>query len=328
MAQQSLYERDFYSWTQDQAEQLRTLRDNRLDAEHLAEEVADLGRGQLEKVIGNLRQCLVHLIKAAAQPESPHVYEWIGEAEERESEHGSYEYKRSYGAGIEYGGFFSGLDRWNQNVLEPNNGPTLGANALSSITLAVEASFLENTRLTAFAGFDSPFSSNPSISAIYGGLEPAFAFRSDMWELAIGLGVGAPLAALGTAALALAAVATGLAWSFGLDLGVAAFTGLVVHVYLGIFLVPVLLVHLLSRFHVPTRADFEGRRTAIQTALLVGGVAPVGHLNPLRIWIDPRLLDFDRIWAAAGTPHHVFAIAPGDLQRVTGGVLADFTADA
>jgi hypothetical protein len=112
------------------------------------------------------------------------------EAEERESEHGSYEYKRSYGAGIEYGGFFSGLDRWNQNVLEPNNGPTLGANALSSITLAVEASFLENTRLTAFAGFDSPFSSNPSIGAIYGGLEPAFAFRSDMWELAIGLGVG------------------------------------------------------------------------------------------------------------------------------------------
>ena len=74
-------------------------------------------------------------------------------------------------------------------------------------------------------------------------------------------------------ALAVGAVATGFAWAFGLDLGVLAFTGLVVHAYFGLLLVPVLLVHLASRFHVPRRVDFEGRRTAIQAGLLaVGGV--------------------------------------------------------
>jgi len=73
--------------------------------------------------------------------------------------------------------------------------------------------------------------------------------------------------------LAVAAVATGLAWAFGLDLRVSAFSGLVVHAYLGLLLVPVLLVHLVSRFHVPRDVDFEGRRTAIQAGLLaVGGV--------------------------------------------------------
>jgi len=72
-------------------------------------------------------------------------------------------------------------------------------------------------------------------------------------------------------ALAIAAVATGFAWAFGLDLGVLAFTGLVVHAYFGLLLVPVLLVHLVSRFHVPRSADFEGRRTAIQALVLAGG---------------------------------------------------------
>jgi prolyl-tRNA editing enzyme YbaK/EbsC (Cys-tRNA(Pro) deacylase) len=32
------------------------------------------------------------------------------------------------------------------------------------------------------------------------------------------------------------------------------------------------------------------------------------------------------VWAAAGTPHHIFPVAPGDLVRVTGAVVADFTA--
>jgi hypothetical protein len=113
------------------------------------------------------------------------------QAEKRESEHGSYEYKRSYGAGIEYGGFFTDMGRWNQNLMEPSNAPTFDRTALHSFTLSVEASFLESTRLTAFAGFESAFSDNPGVSAIYGGLEPAFAFRQDQWELSIGMGVGA-----------------------------------------------------------------------------------------------------------------------------------------
>lgn len=62
-----------------------------------------------------------------------------------------------------------------------------------------------------------------------------------------------------------------------------------------------------------------------QTGFVIGGVAPVGHLSPIRAWFDPRLTDFGVVWAAAGTPRHVFAIAPGDLLRVSGAQPADFT---
>jgi len=62
-----------------------------------------------------------------------------------------------------------------------------------------------------------------------------------------------------------------------------------------------------------------------QTGFAIGGVSPVGHLNPIRAWMDPRLLDFDMVWAAAGTPHHVFASDPRFLHLKTGAELADFT---
>ncbi|MDG4648372.1 YbaK/EbsC family protein [Roseibacterium sp. SDUM158017] len=63
-----------------------------------------------------------------------------------------------------------------------------------------------------------------------------------------------------------------------------------------------------------------------QTGFVIGGVAPVGHLNPIRAWFDPRLLAFGTVWAAAGTPRHVFAIPPDALLRLSGAVEADFTA--
>lgn len=71
------------------------------------------------------------------------------------------------------------------------------------------------------------------------------------------------------------------------------------------------------------RADADLVRA--ETGFAIGGVAPVGHLSPVRTWIDPRLLDFAVVWAAAGTPRHIFAIAPVDLVRLTGGIVADFT---
>lgn len=71
------------------------------------------------------------------------------------------------------------------------------------------------------------------------------------------------------------------------------------------------------------KADADLIRT--QTGFAIGGVAPVGHLNPIRAWFDPRLLDFDLVYAAAGTPRHVFAIAPGLLLRLSGAKPADFT---
>ena len=62
-----------------------------------------------------------------------------------------------------------------------------------------------------------------------------------------------------------------------------------------------------------------------QTGFAIGGVAPIGHLNPIRAFLDPRLTEFPSVWAAAGTPHHVFAITPAVLLDLTGAQVADFT---
>ena len=63
-----------------------------------------------------------------------------------------------------------------------------------------------------------------------------------------------------------------------------------------------------------------------ETGFAIGGVAPVGHLTALPVWIDPRLFDFATVWAAAGTPRHIFAIAPPTLERITGARRGCFTA--
>lgn len=62
-----------------------------------------------------------------------------------------------------------------------------------------------------------------------------------------------------------------------------------------------------------------------QTGFAIGGVSPIGHVTPIRAFLDPKLMGFDRVWAAAGTPRHVFEITPQDLLRVSGAQLADFT---
>lgn len=71
-----------------------------------------------------------------------------------------------------------------------------------------------------------------------------------------------------------------------------------------------------------------GRADATQvrnvTGFAIGGVAPVGHLTPLPVWCDRRLLDFAEVWAAAGTPRHIFRIAPADLVRIAPAEVADF----
>lgn len=62
-----------------------------------------------------------------------------------------------------------------------------------------------------------------------------------------------------------------------------------------------------------------------QTGFAIGGVAPVGHLSPIRAFMDPRLAQLPRVWAAAGTPRHVFGIGPADLEQISGAQLSDFT---
>lgn len=71
------------------------------------------------------------------------------------------------------------------------------------------------------------------------------------------------------------------------------------------------------------KADANLIRT--ETGFAIGGVAPVGHLTRIEAWMDPRLQEFDIVWAAAGTPRHVFAISPEDLLRITGAQIAAFT---
>jgi prolyl-tRNA editing enzyme YbaK/EbsC (Cys-tRNA(Pro) deacylase) len=62
-------------------------------------------------------------------------------------------------------------------------------------------------------------------------------------------------------------------------------------------------------------ADFVRQRTGFA----VGGVPPLGHTEPLVTFIDETLLRYERLWAAAGTPHAVFQLTPADLQAMTGG---------
>jgi prolyl-tRNA editing enzyme YbaK/EbsC (Cys-tRNA(Pro) deacylase) len=62
-----------------------------------------------------------------------------------------------------------------------------------------------------------------------------------------------------------------------------------------------------------------------QTGFAIGGVSPIGHINPIRAFVDPRLTDFDEIWAAAGTPNHVFACSHSELVVFCNGQVSDFT---
>ncbi len=66
-------------------------------------------------------------------------------------------------------------------------------------------------------------------------------------------------------------------------------------------------------------ADFVKARTGFS----IGGVSPLGHLQPPVTLIDRELFRFEEIWAAAGHPHGVFRLQPQDLQRLTGAPVAD-----
>jgi prolyl-tRNA editing enzyme YbaK/EbsC (Cys-tRNA(Pro) deacylase) len=65
------------------------------------------------------------------------------------------------------------------------------------------------------------------------------------------------------------------------------------------------------------RADAEFVRA--ETGFAIGGVAPIGHVRPVRTLIDEHLMRWDVIWAAAGHPNTVFRLTPDDLVAMTGG---------
>jgi prolyl-tRNA editing enzyme YbaK/EbsC (Cys-tRNA(Pro) deacylase) len=69
------------------------------------------------------------------------------------------------------------------------------------------------------------------------------------------------------------------------------------------------------------RVDADTVRAA--TGFPIGGVPPFGHATELRVFVDPDLLRYDEVWAAAGTWHDVFPLAPADLVSASSGAVTD-----
>lgn len=69
------------------------------------------------------------------------------------------------------------------------------------------------------------------------------------------------------------------------------------------------------------RADAATVREA--TGFAIGGVPPLAHARPMPVLIDRDLLQYDLVYAAAGTPHAVFPITPDQLVRITGARIVD-----
>src|SRR5574339_554007 len=65
------------------------------------------------------------------------------------------------------------------------------------------------------------------------------------------------------------------------------------------------------------RADADFVRAV--TGFAIGGVPPIGHVQKMETYIDEDFLQFQTIWAAAGTPNAIFELTTEDLQKMTGG---------
>ena len=70
-----------------------------------------------------------------------------------------------------------------------------------------------------------------------------------------------------------------------------------------------------------SRVDADVVRNA--TGYPIGGVPPFDHSTQLRVFVDPDLLQYDEVWAAAGTWNDNFGAAPADIVGVAGGVVTD-----
>lgn len=71
----------------------------------------------------------------------------------------------------------------------------------------------------------------------------------------------------------------------------------------------------------------DGRWVRATTGFAIGGVAPIGHKTDPLILIDADLMALSPVWAAAGSPMHVFSTEPAALQTMTAGTVADVRED-
>ncbi len=71
------------------------------------------------------------------------------------------------------------------------------------------------------------------------------------------------------------------------------------------------------------KADAQEVRDA--TGYAIGGTPPFGHEREVTIVCDRDLTAYDEVWAAAGSPNHVFPLTPDDLLATTGARVIDVT---
>ena len=74
-------------------------------------------------------------------------------------------------------------------------------------------------------------------------------------------------------------------------------------------------------------AKLDAKAVKTATGYSIGGVAPFGHPTTLATFVDRDLLRYETVWAAAGTPRHVFSITVDALVRITGATAADLRDD-
>jgi prolyl-tRNA editing enzyme YbaK/EbsC (Cys-tRNA(Pro) deacylase) len=68
------------------------------------------------------------------------------------------------------------------------------------------------------------------------------------------------------------------------------------------------------------RADPEFVRSC--TGFAIGGIPPIGHITPIITFMDEDLLQYEFVWAAAGTPNAVFKLTPDDLLSMSSAKVA------
>ncbi len=70
----------------------------------------------------------------------------------------------------------------------------------------------------------------------------------------------------------------------------------------------------------------DARTVKLLTGYSIGGVPPFAHLTEPTTILDADLMEFDEIWAAAGTPNAVFRLTPAELEMLSGGTIDDIKA--
>ena len=58
------------------------------------------------------------------------------------------------------------------------------------------------------------------------------------------------------------------------------------------------------------------------TGFTIGGIPPIGHIRPIRVFMDPHLGRYPTVWAAAGLPTAVFEVPPATLRILANATVA------